>query len=93
MSTTGLRFRRRQFLQTLTAVGASVAPLSEGFGQFHLADTGTVRDGLWMFGSPVNSDYEYVHQRSVMCSRGQFLFRGAEYHHGPILPILPGTTD
>ncbi len=60
------RVRRRQFLQTVAAVGVSAGPLSPGFGQFHLADTGTVLDRLWMFGSPVNSDYDYVHQRSVM---------------------------
>jgi hypothetical protein len=66
MPSPGLRVRRRQFLQTLGAVGASAASLSDGFGQFRLAETGTVRDRLWMFGSPVNSDYDYVHQRSVM---------------------------
>jgi hypothetical protein len=94
MSTTGLRFRRRQFLQTLTAVGASVAPLSEGFGQFHLADTGTVRDRLWMFGSPVNSDYEYVHQRSVMTAVEANFYFGVPnitmvqfYPSSPELPI------
>jgi hypothetical protein len=66
MSGPGWRVRRRQFLQTLGAVGASATSLSHGFGQFRLAETGTVRDRLWMFGSPVNSDYEYVHRRSVM---------------------------
>ena len=58
--------RRREFLQTLAAVGAGAAASSYGISQFRLADTGTVLDRLWMFGSPVNSDYEYVHQRSVM---------------------------
>jgi hypothetical protein len=66
MSGPGWRVRRRQFLQTLGAVGASATSLSHGFGQFRLAETGTVRDRLRMFGSPVNSDYEYVHRRSVM---------------------------
>jgi hypothetical protein len=62
----GLRVRRREFLHILAVAGASALPSSYGFGQFRLAETGTVRDRLWMFGSPVNSDYEYVHQRSVM---------------------------
>jgi hypothetical protein len=61
-----LTVHRRQFLQALAAVAASVETSSYDFGQFRLAEADTVRDRLWMFGSPVNSDYEYVHQRSVM---------------------------
>jgi hypothetical protein len=57
---------RRRFLQALAGAGAGAASSSSGFGQFRLAEAGTVLDKLWMFGSPVNSDYDYVHQRSVM---------------------------
>jgi hypothetical protein len=57
---------RREFLRTLGAVGAVAASSSYAFGEFRLPETGTVLDRLWMFGSPVNSDYDCVHQRSVM---------------------------
>lgn len=66
MSKTGLGVDRRKFLQTFAAVTAGAASSSYGFGQFRLPETDTVRDRLWMFGSPVNADYDYVHQRSVM---------------------------
>jgi len=66
MSSPGLKAHRRQFLQALAVGSAGAAASSYGFTQFRLAETGTVLDRLWMFGGPVNSDYEYVHQRSVM---------------------------
>jgi len=66
MRVEGLRLQRRGFLQALGAAGTLAAASSSGFAQFRLPEAGTVLDKLWMFGSPVNSDYDYVHQRSVM---------------------------
>lgn len=59
-------FTRRQFLATSAgalAASASAAPLA---AQFRLPPDGTVRDRLWLFGSPTGSTAPHTKRRTVM---------------------------
>lgn len=93
-SQAGLKVHRREFLQTLATVTAGVGNSSHGFGEVRPAEADTVRDRLWMFGSPINADYEYVHQRSVMTAVEANFYFGVPnitmvqyYPRSPDLPI------
>src|SRR6266496_2502556 len=52
--------------------------LSTGsFGQVCPAEEGTVGDRIWVFANPVNADYNYVRQRSVMTPLEATVYMGA----------------
>jgi hypothetical protein len=58
----------RRDLLKVVAGGASATLWSErsALGQSCAAKEGTVRDRLWLFGCPVNTDFPYVGKRSLM---------------------------
>jgi len=57
---------RRQFLQSMAAVAAGFGLSTSASGQACPAQTGTVRDKLWVFCNPRNADYNMVRRRSAM---------------------------
>jgi hypothetical protein len=61
---TSFEVSRRHFLQTAAAIATGLGKL--GPAQARPSIAGTVRDRLWVFCCPINSDYPNVHQRSVM---------------------------
>ncbi len=71
-----MSINRRQFLQTVAAVGAGCGFSSSGLSQVCPVKSGTVRDRLWVFCNPVNADYEYVRKRSVMSPLESALYLG-----------------
>jgi hypothetical protein len=72
----GVKIHRRQFLQTAGAVaGGGLA--SSDFGQVCAPKPGTVRDRMWVFCNPMNADYAYVRQRTVMSPVESALYLGA----------------
>lgn len=61
---TGLKMRRRRFLQTAATAGCGLS--LPAFGQVVPPKPGTVRDKLWLFSNPINADWDMLHKRSVM---------------------------
>lgn len=56
--------RRKLFKAAALAVGAGIS--DRAFGQGCVAREGTVRDRLWLFACPTNTDYLYLGRRSLM---------------------------
>jgi hypothetical protein len=63
---TGLKIRRRQFLEAAAVAGATWGVPSSILGQVCLPKAGTVRDKLWIFSNPTNADCDFLRKRSVM---------------------------
>jgi len=60
-----VKIDRRALLRTAAAVAASGIPWPIS-GQTVVSKEGTVRDRLWLFGAPPNSDYPSIGRRSLM---------------------------
>jgi hypothetical protein len=61
-----LHVGRRRFLTTTAVAAAGYGLAAPALAQVHQAKAGTVRDRLWVFACPVNSDYPGLHVRSLM---------------------------
>ena len=72
-----LKVNRRRFLQTATVLSAVGGLSSISFGQTCPAKEGTVRDRIWIFANPVNADYNFVRNRSVMSPLEAAVYMGA----------------
>ena len=57
---------RRRFLQSTAALAAASQAVSSACTRVQPAKSGTVRDRLWVFCCPTNSDFVNIGQRSVM---------------------------
>ena len=57
---------RRQFFQASASAAALLGSGTAGFPQGCPVQPDIVRDRLWFFGVPPNSDFHYFHRRSVM---------------------------
>lgn len=57
---------RRQLFKVCAAGAAGPALIRAGFAQGHPVRDGTVRDRLWVFACPANSDFPIMQRRSVM---------------------------
>ena len=72
-----INLNRRRFLKTAAALPAAGGLSSASFGQTCPAKEGTVRDRIWVFANPVNADYNFVRQRSVMSPLEAAVYMGA----------------
>ena len=57
---------RRELFKVCAAGAAGPALIRTGFAQAHPVRDGTVRDRLWVFACPANSDFPIMQRRSVM---------------------------
>lgn len=101
MTRTGslLKTGRRGFLQRAAALGAGCGLPLAAPAQRCPAKPGTVRDRLWVFCNPIDADYQYVRQRSVMSPLENAVYLGApniimvnqdsNSHHGCYQPWTP----
>lgn len=66
MSQVSFRLNRRQLFKVCAAGAAGPALIRAGLSQKHPVKDGTVRDRLWVFACPANSDFPIMQRRSVM---------------------------
>jgi hypothetical protein len=68
---------RRGFLRSTAALGAGYGLTAAGSAQTCVPQAGTVRDRLWVFCNPIDADYKFIKQRSVMSPLENAVYLGA----------------